>query len=227
MKRTPANFKDLTGQRFGRLFVISRWGEDIWGQATWICLCDCGEHIVTKGSSLRRDKSRSCGCLQRELTAAKNYTHGLSKTLLYLVWNGMISRCTNKNQSHYERYGKRGIIVCEEWKRSFIIFHKWAITNGYKRGLQIDRRNNNAGYFPDNCRFVTAEINGNNTRQSRKWIVFNKSFLSATQAGIFYGVNKRTIRNWCLGDKQRGTLPRQNCSASRLYEGIQTNANIF
>lgn len=208
---------NLTGQVFGNLTVICEWGRNGWGEIKWMCYCSCGEYVVISSSLLSKGRSQSCGCLQRKLTQLRSTTHGMSKTPIYLVWNSIIQRCTNENHISYDRYGMRGVNVCNEWKDNFLSFYNWAILNGYEKGLQIDRKDNNVDYSPENCRFVTAEENGNNKRKSRKWIVNGKEFISSYQAGLYYGVCKRTIRNWCLGNTQKMTLPHPNCSAPKIY----------
>lgn len=95
----------------------------------------------------------------------RNYKHGLSSHNLYYRWNGILDRCNNKNSPQYKYYGERGIEVCEEWKK-FIPFYNWAINNGYKKELEIDRINNNGNYCPENCRFVNHLIQMNNKRDT-------------------------------------------------------------
>ena len=81
--------------------------------------------------------------------------HGDHKTKLYSVWGNMKDRCLNLNCKCYKYYGGRGIDVCESWRTDFISFRDWAVNNGYKEGLSIDRINNNKGYHPDNCKWST------------------------------------------------------------------------
>ena len=82
-------------------------------------------------------------------------THGLSKTKLYKIWLNMKSRCYNKTATRYERYGGRGIFVCDEWKNNFMNFYNWACNNGYIEGLSIERIDINDGYYPQNCKWIT------------------------------------------------------------------------
>ena len=96
--------------------------------------------------------------------------HGLTHHLLYRVWDNMKERCTNPKVHDYPRYGGKGITVCEEWY-DVRTFYDWAIANGWKKGLQIDRRDNDGNYEPDNCWFVTRTVNMNNrecVKESKK-----------------------------------------------------------
>lgn len=90
---------------------------------------------------------------------------------LHRVWDGIKERCNNKNCSTYKYYGERGINICEEWME-YLNFAKWAFKNGYRDGLTIDRIDNDKGYSPDNCRWVTKKIQANNTRRN-KYLIYN------------------------------------------------------
>lgn len=96
----------------------------------------------------------------------------LKKERLYRIWSSMKTRCYNKNREVYRLYGGRGITVCAEWKNDYKEFFHWAITNGYKDGLTLDRIDNNKGYSPENCRWVTMAEQGRNTRRN-VWIEYN------------------------------------------------------
>lgn len=93
-----------------------------------------------------------------------NFKHGDSylNSGLYNVWRHMKKRCYNPNFSKYKYYGGRGISVCDEWKRSYLSFKTWALSNGYDKALELDRKENDGNYCPDNCRFVTKLVNMNN-----------------------------------------------------------------
>lgn len=154
------------GQRFGRLTTIKDVGKNSRRERLWLCSCDCGNQPIVSSRSLISGHTRSCGCFRRErVKEGLTKSHGGSKTHLYKVWAAMKQRCENSNNKSYNNYGGRGIHVCEEWL-DFKPFYDWAIENGYKRGLDIDRKNNDLGYSPDNCRFVTRRENCMNKRDN-------------------------------------------------------------
>lgn len=92
--------------------------------------------------------------------------HGLRNNATYKLLNGIKDRCLNPKAKDYERYGGRGISVSEDFLNP-VFFNDWCLRNGYKKGLQIDRIDNNKNYSADNCRFVTSKENMRNTRVVR------------------------------------------------------------
>ena len=104
--------------------------------------------------------------------ASNAFSHGKLPRPLYYAWLNMKNRCKNASAVHYDRYGERGITVCDEWKYSYTTFRDFAFTHGWQPGLQIDRIDNNQGYSPDNCRFVTSKVNNNN-RSSNLQITYH------------------------------------------------------
>jgi len=114
---------------------------------------------------LRKGTVKSCGCLESENRhdRLKKSTHGLSKLPIYYVWKSMKSRCLRKTDKRYSRYGGRGISICNEWLNNPEAFIEWANGSGYKKGLSIDRKNNDGNYSPDNCRFIIISKNNRNS----------------------------------------------------------------
>lgn len=94
------------------------------------------------------------------------HKHGLTNHLLYGVYTTMKQRCYNEKYKDFKNYGARGIGVCEVWKDNFLNFYNWAINNGWQKGLTLDRENNELGYSPDNCRYVTYAVNQRNKRRN-------------------------------------------------------------
>ena len=156
--------EDLTGKRFGRLVVIA---EDHLEnrQYYWLCKCDCGNLTVKSGNEMKWGKVKSCGCLRAECKPPLMQTHGMSRSKLYRIWTAMKQRCENEHDPNYFRYGGRGIAVCDEWK-AFEPFEKWALSNGYVEGkYDLDRTDNDKGYCPENCRFISHKDNLRNTHR--------------------------------------------------------------
>lgn len=120
-------------------------------------------------------------------------SHGLYGTRIYHIWNGMMGRCLNPNNKDYKDYGGRGITVCEEWKTPGAFFD-WALQNGFREDLTIDRIDVDKGYEPSNCRFVSNSTQQRNRRNNRVVEYAGQSHCIAEWAEIT-GINRRTIRS--------------------------------
>jgi hypothetical protein len=190
---------DLTGQRFGRLLALRPSHTDKRGKWHWLCRCDCGaSHTVSMGC-LRQGDSRSCGCLQRELSAKRLTTHGMSNSQEYKAWDMMRRRCSDRTNKSYRHYGGRGISVCSEWSDSFEAFYR-DMGPRPSSHLTLDRIDNNGNYEPGNCRWATYIQQARNGRHNRL-LTFNGQTLCmaawAEQIGLKLSVLKsRLHRGW-------------------------------
>lgn len=153
----------VVGQKFGRLTVLKR--NDLLKK--WDCVCECGKYVSVRAAALNNGNTKSCGCLQRDITSITGKKHGMEGTKIYNVWKGMKQRCFNSNHKSFKYYGGRGIVVCDEWKNDFQAFYDWAMENGYEEGLTIDRIEAEGNYEPSNCEWVTQKQNNSHRRLGR------------------------------------------------------------
>lgn len=187
MKR--GDYKDLTGKRFGKLTVLRMSHRDSRRQYHWICQCECGNIATVRGNSLTRGNTKSCGCLVYE---SKNIKHGMKHTRLYRIWSNMKGRCCTSTNHAYDRYGGRGISVCQEWMSDFKTFYEWAMSSGYSENLSIDRIDVNGNYEPSNCRWATPKEQSDNKR-SNILITIDGITLDLQQWCDKIGINRSTV----------------------------------
>jgi hypothetical protein len=157
--------KDLAEMRFGRWRVTSF--HYVKGRAArWLCICDCGTFRLVRSALLTNGSSKSCGCVSTEWLMANlpRRTHGQSKSSEFHTWRGLKQRCTNPKNPQWPDYGGRGINVCKRWLRSFAAFY--SDMGQRPPGLTLDRRDNDSGYGPSNCRWATRSEQNKNRRPS-------------------------------------------------------------
>ena len=156
-----------------------------------LCRCACGTEKDVLYTILQKGQSRSCGCLRDELKIKRMTKHNLCGTPEYVVWAGVLSRCKYPNAASYRNYGGRGISVCAEWKSDFTTFLS---DMGKRPGskYQIDRIDVNGNYSPENCRWVTATVNGNNRRNNVRY-TFEGESLTASEWSRKIGISRSCL----------------------------------
>jgi len=168
---------DLVGQKFGKLRVLEFAGSDKRGQTLWVCRCDCDveSRVVVHGKDLRSGHTTSCGCYSKSLFAVvcKRGTHGDAvgrhRSKEYRAWLAMRERCYSPKRSGYERYGGRGIRVCDRWLHSFESFlADVGRAPDDSRKWSVDRIENDGNYDPGNVRWATKSEQRKNQSRNKE-----------------------------------------------------------
>ena len=206
---------DLKNKRFGRLTVVrDRKTKDDKGRILWDCVCDCGKKCVKVGHYLKKGATQSCGC--------NRVKHGFSlrsgKHPLYRIWVDMKKRCYNKKSKSYANYGSAGITICEEWKNNPEAFIDWAQKNGWRNGLFVDRTDNNKGYSPGNCDFVTRQKNNSNKTKIYKNNTSGTRGVRMTKSGRYTARVDHLKKPYWLG-----TFDTQNEAKAAIIEFRKNN----
>lgn len=155
---------NLDGVKSGRLTAIKAVGTN--GKSRmWECLCECGNTTQITSTALKTGRTLSCGCLKDQRIKETVTTHGMSNTGTYYSYNGMLTRCYNKQSEKYEIYGERGITVCGEWLESFENFYR---DMGEKpKGMSLERVDVNGNYCKENCKWDTFSNQAFNQRKRK------------------------------------------------------------
>ena len=206
---------DLTGKTFGRLFV-EQLAYRKKGLIYWKCKCSCGNTCFIRGGQLRDGKTSSCGCYRKEKVIESLSTHGRSQTRIYHTYYRMLDRCYNEKDPFFPSYGGRGI---RNEFESFDQFLQWSLANGYRKGLSIDRIDNDGNYSPLNCRWVTMQEQQHNKRNTRK-ITFKSKTQSLTKWAQEYNISPSLLTsrlNW--GWQLEDALTRPPMKRGTVYKG--------
>ena len=151
---------DLSGSKFNHLTVVEQVGRDNFGEVMWKCRCDCGNFAIVRSSKLRAGSTISCGCVKAARIGSLNRTHGGGATPEYRSYRAMLRRCYDTKHRAYQWYGARGIKVSERWLNSFPAFV--SDMGPRPEGFTLDRLDNDRDYSPDNCRWASWTVQGNN-----------------------------------------------------------------
>lgn len=177
---------NLVGDKFGRLTVISLFDRKRSG-SRWLCKCECGNEHTVFTQNLKNGSVRSCGCQSHPTK------HGMTNTRVYQTWAAMKSRCRSQSYHAHKHYAGKGVAVCNEWLQ-FEAFYEWALKNGYKDDLTLDRVDNSKGYEPSNCRFVTIADQQRN-KTSNRIVTFQGKTKSICQFADDIGIARATLCN--------------------------------
>ncbi len=201
-------FKDLTGKIFGRLKIIGLFGF-VKGASIWFSRCECGNITKVYGSNVNRGRTVSCGCMFIKAVTKHGHNSGGNSTSEYTAWENMIQRTQNPNHQEFKNYGARGIQVCERWRK----FENFLADMGEKPdGLSLDRKENDLGYFKENCRWATTKEQCNNTRRN-VYLTHNGQTKTLTQWADVIGIKANTLfgrifrRGWSI-EKALTTPPK-------------------
>jgi len=196
----PNKLEIKPGDRYGRLVILKE-VEQVKTKRWFLCKCDCGTQKHIRIDAFKRN-TQSCGCLTKEVASIRSTRHGMHNTSIYNVWHSMKQRCYNANDHNYKHYGQRGITMYSEWLDAKL-FINWALSNGYKENLTIERIDNNKGYSPLNCKWATQLDQLRNTRRTVKLTLNNVTMCRkdwATKIGISSTSLKRRLEKLPLID---------------------------
>ena len=206
--------RDLTGQRFARLVVQQRCQQPkdyAFKISWWLCLCDCGNTKAVRKNHLTRGSVQSCGCFRRENLSVHASTHQSTGTPAWHSWRGMLDRCRRENSTSWERYGGKGIKVCDRWQGENG-FENFLIDMGERsEGKTLDRIDSKGDYCPENCQWSTPRQQRLNTSKTH-WLTHKGKTMCLSDWAKELGINRNTLRRrldkgWSV-EKTLDTPPR-------------------
>lgn len=199
--------QDLTGRQFGRLVALRPSGSRRSRSIEWECACSCGNTKLAGAGELMRGNVRSCGCLAKDMTSKRSRTHGRTNDPTYRSWHAMRARCRYETHVYYQRYGGRGIRVCERWQNSFDNFLQ---DMGERPGVEysIERRDSDGNYEPSNCYWMLKARQSRN-KSDNVWLDYGGRSMLLTDWAREMGIKKSTL--W-------GRISRLGWSTERALE---------
>lgn len=183
---------DIIGKKFGRLTVVE-FSHSKGYEKYYTCRCDCGKIKTVLKGNLLYGKTKSCGCYQKEMAIKANLLPE-NRRKLHDIFRHMKSRCYDPKNNRYDRYGGRGIKICNEWLNDVEEFCLWSLSNGYKDGLTIDRIDVNCDYCPQNCRWVTQKQQSLNTTRN-VYISYRGKTKTLKEWANELGIKNTTLHN--------------------------------
>lgn len=180
---------DLTGSVFTRLTVTKFLGRT-GSRVAWECLCTCGNVRSVYGCNLKKGRTKSCGCLNTEMSKAR-VANADRHSVEYVTWSNMMARCYDKSNRHYKNYGGRGIAVSARWHK----FANFYSDMGRKPlGLTLERKDNDEGYSFENCTWASLSSQSRN-RRNNVWYEIDGMRKTQTDWAISIGVKPAVIRH--------------------------------
>ena len=187
------------GSKVGRLTVVGVAAPYVqpstgWRSRRWTCVCECGNKTIVNDYYLKKDHTRSCGCYRRDKSTEIRLKHGRSRKGMvcktHQIWKAMHQRCNSPTATHYDRYGGRGIVVCERWDS----YDNFLADMGEQpsKGMSIERIDNDGNYEPENCRWATHTEQMRNTRRNR-YVEYGGRRMALSEAAELAGISYRTV----------------------------------
>lgn len=228
---------NMTGRDYGDLHIIKYIGRTARKDNIYLCHCkNCENDVMIRANNIRNLNQQTCGCIK--------YSMAYINDQLYSVLIQINRRCYDPADANYKRCGAKGVTLCDEWnkqivgtRQAYANFYVWAIDNGYKSGLSIDRRDNNKGYFPDNCWWTDHKHQNVNTSRN-VYYQYGKYYFPRTFWSKISGIPKTTLKyrldnNWsvenalltppgCLpsNDKNHIIVPKEMLEFNKYEEGL-------
>jgi hypothetical protein len=191
------NIENFKGKKFGKLtaFKFSHFRKSNRNTLQyWIFKCDCGNKTTKSRQNIQKSNgTTSCGCDFKQKARIAHMKHGFFGTPIYNIWTHMIARCHYEFNDSYERYGARGIIVCDRWRESFTNFYS-DMGDRPTSKHSIDRIDVNGDYCKENCRWATQKQQSNN-KTNNFHVEYRGKIYTISQLSEKYLIDRKVLRN--------------------------------